>query len=99
MAIFPSFSLRQYRPEKCFFFDILELNERLSRLKKQQVQKVEKLEIFPNGLTHSLGPKMTIFPSFVFLSNIGQRNVFYDILERKSVFLGYKNKKFRKSKN
>ena len=82
-----------------FFFDILELNERLSRLKKQQVQKVEKLEIFPNVLTHSFGPKMTIFPSFVFLSNIGQRNVFYDILERKSVFLGYKNKKFRKSKN
>ena len=82
-----------------FFFDILELNERLSRLKKQQVQKVENFEIFPNGLTHSFGPKMTIFPSFVFLSNIGQRNVFYDILERKSVFLGYKNKKFRKSKN
>ena len=33
------------------------------------------------------------------LGNIGQENVFYDILERKNVFLGSKNKKFKKSKN
>ena len=41
---------------------------------------------------------MAIFPTF-FLGNIGQENVFYDILERKKAFLGYKNKKFKKSKN
>ena len=34
-----------------------------------------------------------------FLGNIGQENVFYYILERKNIFLGYKNKKFKKSKN
>ena len=34
-----------------------------------------------------------------FLGNIGQENVFYDILERKNAFLGYKNKKSKKSKN
>ena len=34
-----------------------------------------------------------------FLGNIGQENVFYDIQERKNAFLGYKNKKFKKSKN
>ena len=34
-----------------------------------------------------------------FLRNIGQENVFYDILERKNAFLGYKDKKFKKSKN
>ena len=34
-----------------------------------------------------------------FLGNIGQENVFYDILERKIAFLGYKNKKFKKPKN
>ena len=33
-----------------------------------------------------------------FLGNIGQENVFYDILERKSASLGYKNKQFKKSK-
>ena len=41
---------------------------------------------------------MAIFPTF-FLGNIGQENVFYDILERKNAFLGYKNKKFKKSKD
>ena len=41
---------------------------------------------------------MAIFLTF-FLGNIGQENVFYDILERKNAFLGYKNKKFKKSKN
>ena len=40
---------------------------------------------------------MAIFPTF-FLGNIGQENVFHDILEEKNAFLGYKNKKFKKSK-
>ena len=35
-----------------------------------------------------------------FLVQIGQENVFYDILTgKKNAFLGYKNKKFKKSKN
>ena len=39
------------------------------------------------------------FFQLFFLDNIAQENVFYFILERKNVFLGYKNKKFKKSKN
>ena len=35
----------------------------------------------------------------LFLGNIGQENVFYDILQRKSAFQGYENKTFKKSKN
>ena len=35
----------------------------------------------------------------LFLGNIGQKNVFYDILEQKDAFLGYKNKKFQNWKN
>ena len=42
--------------------------------------------------------KWPFFQLFV-LGNIGQENVFYDILEQKHAFLGYKNKKFKKSKN
>ena len=41
--------------------------------------------------------KWQFFQLFV-LGNIGQENVFYDILERKIAFLSYKNKKFKKSK-
>ena len=34
-----------------------------------------------------------------FIGNIGQENVFYDIIERKNAFVAYKSKKFKKSKN
>ena len=37
------------------------------------------------------------FFQLIFLGIIGQENVFYDIPERKKAFLGYKNKKFKKS--
>ena len=39
------------------------------------------------------------FSNIFFLGIIKQENVFYDIPERKNAFLGYKNKKFKKSKN
>ena len=39
------------------------------------------------------------FFQLFFLGNISQENVIYDILERKNAFLGYKNKKSKKSKN
>ena len=35
---------------------------------------------------------------FFFLGIIEQENVFYDILEQKNAFLGYKNSKFKKWK-
>ena len=37
--------------------------------------------------------------NFFFLGNVAHENVFYDILELKNAFLGYKNKKSKKSKN
>ena len=57
---------RQYRPGKSLF-NILERQKRYSRLWKQEVQRVEKLTFFPNGLTHVFGPKMATFPTFLFL--------------------------------
>ena len=38
------------------------------------------------------------FFQLFFLGNIGQQNVFYEVLKGKNAFLGYKNKKFKKSK-
>ena len=62
---------------------------------KKKSLKSGKIAIDPNGLCHGFGKKLAIFPSF-FFGNIGQENVFYHILERKNVFLSYKNKKFKK---
>ena len=74
------------------FFDISKRKDVFLGYKKRS-SKSPNIDIFPKGLTHGFPPKMAIFPTF-FLGNLNQENVFYDILERKNVFLGYKNKKF-----
>ena len=66
---------------------------------KTRSSKSRKIDSFARGLTHGFGPKMVIFPFFIFLRIIDQENVFYDILKRKNTFLDYQNKKFKKSKN
>ena len=48
------------------FDDILEAENAFLGCKKQEVQKVEKIDNFPKGLTHGFGPKMAIFPTFIF---------------------------------
>ena len=42
--------------------------------------------------------KWPFFQIFSFLGNVGQKNVFHDILERKKAFLRYKNQKFKSRK-
>ena len=78
-------------------YDILERKSAFLGYKNKKF-KSRKIEIFQKGLSHGFGQKMAIFPSF-FFGNIGQDNVFYDILERKNAFLAYENKRFKKSKN
>ena len=98
MPIFTTFIFRQYSLRKCLL-RYCRRKKRLSRLKKTRSSKTRKIDIFPNGLTHAFGPKVVIFPPFFFLGNIGQKNVFYEILEGKNACLGSQNKKFKKSKN
>ena len=54
---------------------------------------------FSKGVNPWFWLKIGHFSIVFFLCNISQENVFYDILERKNAFLGYKNKKFNYSKN
>ena len=62
---------------------------------KTRSSKSRKIDIFPKGLSHDFGPEMPIFKTF-FLRFTGQENVFYDILDQKNAFLGYKKKKLKK---
>ena len=96
MAISPNYFLGVIVPDNVFY-DIPERKNAFLGYKNKKFEK-SKMAIFSKGLTLGLCPKMAIFPTF-FLRNIGQENVFYDFLERKIASLGYKNKKFKKSKN
>ena len=80
------------------FYDILERENAFLGYKIKKF-KSRKTDILAKGLTHGFGPKMAIFPTFFFLGNIAQEKVCYDILDRKNAFLGYKDKKPKKSKN
>ena len=59
---------------------------------KTRSSKSQKIAIFLKGLTNGFGPKMAIFSTSFFGGNIGQENVFYDILEQKNAILGYKKR-------
>ena len=50
---------------------------------KTGISKSRKLDIFPKGLLHAFGPKLTIFPPFFF----------YAIQARKIFFMIFKNEK------
>ena len=67
--------------------------------KKTRSSKSPKINIFPKGVNLWFWSKNGHFSNFFFLGNIAHENVLYDILERKNSFLGYKKKKFKKSKN
>ena len=80
----------------------------LLRLWNHPFKKHPKIYIFPWFLSKSadfsilcFNGKIDQWPFFqlFFLGNIGQENVFYDILEKKRLSTLLKNKKFKKSKN
>ena len=81
MAIFSIFFLGVIGKENVFY-DIPERKNPFLGYKNKKIKKSE-MAIFPKGVTLGFGLKMAIFPTFFFLGNIGQENVFYDILERK----------------
>ena len=97
MSIFPTFFFGQYRPGNVFY-DILERKNAFLGYKNNKLKKSKNWH-FSKGVNPWFWSKNGHFSNFFSLGNIGQENVFYDILERKIAFLGYKNKKFKKSKN
>ena len=88
---------RQYRPGKCLF-DILERKNAFLGYKKKKLEKSKNWH-FSKAANPWFWSKNGHFSNFYFLGNVGQENVFYDILERKNAFLDYKNKQVKKSKN
>ena len=74
------------------FYDILERKNAFLRYKNKESKKSKNWN-FSKGVNPWFWSRNGHFFNFFSLSNLGQENVFYDILERKNVFLGYKNTK------
>ena len=84
--------------QKNAFYDILERKNAFLGYKKKKLKKSKNC-YFSKEVNPWFWSKNGHFFNFFFLGNIGQGNVFYDILKGKNAFLGYKNKKLKKSKN
>ena len=90
--------LRKNISQQNVFYDILQRIKAFLGYKNKQLKKSKNWH-FSKAINQWFWSKNGHFSNFFFLGNIGQENVFYDILERKNAFPGYKNKKFKKSKN
>ena len=97
MAMLPTFFLGN-KGQKSIFYDILGRKNGFLGYKSKKLRKSKNWH-FSKGVKPWFWSKNGHFSNFVFLGNIGQANVFYDILERKNASLGYKNKNSKKSKN
>ena len=80
------------------FYHLLEPKSSFLGSKNKKFKKSTNWN-FSKEINPSFWSKNGQFSNFFFLGNIGQKNVFYDILERKNAFQGYKNKKLKKPKN
>ena len=80
------------------FYHILERKNALLGSKNKKLKKSINWH-YSKGVNPWFWSKNSHFPIFFLLGNIGQKNIFYDIRGRKNAFLGYKNRKFKKSKN
>ena len=95
LAIFLPFFIGN-RGQKNVFY-ILERKNAFLGDKNQKFKKSESWH-FPKGVSSwFLNQNCPLFQLFSVLGNKDQENVFNDILERKNTFLGYKNKKLKKS--
>ena len=97
LAIFPTFFSGIIGQENVFY-DILERKNAFLRYKNKKFKKSKNWHFF-NGVNPWFRSKNGQFANFFLLGNKCQENVFYNIQERKKAFLGYKNKKFKQSKN
>ena len=89
---------RQYRQEKCLLGYSRTKKNAFLGYKNMNLKKLKNSH-FSKGVNPWFWSKNGHFSNFFFFDKIGQENVFYDILERRNAILGYKNNKFKKSKN
>ena len=80
------------------FYDIIERKNTFPGYKNKKFKKPKNWH-FSKGVNPWFWSKNGHFSNCFFLGSLGEENVFYEILELKNTFQGYKNEEFKKSKN
>ena len=101
MAIFLT-SFLGNKFQEIVFYDIPTRKNAFLGYKNKKIKKLKNWNFFKRvnlWFWSKNGVQKWPFFQIFFLGNIGQEKFFYDVLERKNAFQGYKNKKIKKSKN
>ena len=91
MAIFPTLFSQAIQARKMSFMIFQNKSTPFQALKTKS-PKSRIIEIYPKGLTHGFGPKITILPIFFFLGNIGHKMSFMIFQKEKTPFQAIKRK-------
>ena len=94
---FTFFFLRNLGKENVFD-DIQERKISFLGYKNKKLKNSKNLQFY-KGVNSWFLSKNDDYSKLIFLGNISKETVFYDILEWKNFFLGYKNKKFKNWKH
>ena len=98
MAIFPSLFFFCNIGRENVFYNILEQKNAFPAYKNNRFKK-SKIWNFSKGVNLWFWWNNGHFSMSFFFCNIGQENVFYNVLEQKHAFLAFKNNTFKKPKN
>ena len=98
MAIFPTFLFRQYGSGKCLL-RYSKTKKRLSLLLITRTSKSQKnWDFFIKGLTHGFGPKIAIFPTFLFRQHRPGKCLLRSSRTKKTTFEAIKTKSSKSRK-
>ena len=95
MAIFPIFFFQAIQTRK-MSFTIFQNKKTPFQAIKTRSSKSRKIDVLPKGLTHGIGPKMAIFPTFFFYAIQTRKRSFTIFQNQKNAILCYKNMTFKK---
>ena len=95
---FQPFIFRQYIGRTNVFYNLVEGKNAFLAFENKNLKKSKDWH-FSKGVSPWFLSKIGQFSTSSCLGNMCQKNVFYDLLERKNDFLGYKKRKMKMSKN
>ena len=97
IAIFRTFSFQAIQARK-MSLTIFQNEKTPFQAIKTRSSKSRKIDIFPKGLTHGFGPKMAIFPTFIFQAIQARKMSFTILSKEKTPFQAIKTRSWKSRK-
>ena len=98
MALFPTFIFYVIQNRKMSFTIFQNKKKKPFYAIKIRTSKSQKIDIFPKVLTHGFGPKMAVFPTFIFYVTQARKMSFTIFQNEKTPFQAIKTRSSKSRK-